>query len=311
MTDTRSVTIRIPDAKLEELKNDGYSLCFAKKVNGKFNVVWQSADDYISDNTFSWQPQYQLFGGNTMDGPLRVHVRSKQLPIGLGEEATLDHAGVWGGVSTGGPGTGITMHNEFGSIHPGLSAYVTGIGGKTTVTPIYLAEKPILSGELVLTPEEVVQVWFQQYVTTSTIVSNDKTEIVEIDLTSSSSATRSYDGTKWSTPKTPSLAVGVDFATILTIVATLTAAVSIADFASKLSAKVAQVYSGLKVDVTSPDGWSVTIKYSQAPGLTGAALAQTRALSQNPAMNDQLTAYAAEAFAQVGVGYTSLMAIPA
>jgi hypothetical protein len=310
MTDTKSVTIRIPDAKLEELKDAEYKLCFAKKVNDHYNVVWKSADDYLTENTFSWQPQYRLYGGKIVEGTPRVHVQTRQVPIGLGEEATLDKAGVLSDASTGGPDTGITMYNEYGPIHPGLSAYSTDIDGKTTLTPIYFADKPILGGDhLLLTPVEVVQVWFEQDITTGTVFSDDKTRSVEIDLTSAHSATRSYDGTRWSTPKAG--APGVDVVTILTIAATLTAAVSIVELASKISAKVAEVYSGLKVDVTSPDGWSVTIKYSQRPGITGAELAQTRALSQNPAMNDQLTAYALEAFAQSGVGYTSLMAIPA
>jgi hypothetical protein len=60
----KSVDIQIAPGDLETLKSSGYKLCFAKKVNDSYNVVWQSATGYLADNTFSWQPLYELFGSN-------------------------------------------------------------------------------------------------------------------------------------------------------------------------------------------------------------------------------------------------------
>ncbi len=50
---TKSVTITIATADFEILRTNGHALCFAKKVNGVFTVVWQSTMDYFENNIFS------------------------------------------------------------------------------------------------------------------------------------------------------------------------------------------------------------------------------------------------------------------
>lgn len=305
----KSVDIQIASADLETLKGSGYQLCFAKKVNNSYNVVWQSGFEYTGDDTFSWQPLYELFGTNVFQGDVTVHATTNAVSIHLGDQATLDKAGVLGAGSTGGPATGITMINDFSAIHPGLNSVATGVSGRALTTPIYVAEHPIVSGSDVLTPVECVQVWFEQDITTSTMFSTARSNSVEIDLTENDNAARLYSGGEWTTPKAGPRYV--DPMSIVVIVATLTAAVVIHDLATKISSKLTGVYKDVKVDVTTVGGNTVKIEYSEQPGLSGARLAQTRLLLQNQTTVDQLAEFVLESFAQLNVGYLSLNAATA
>jgi hypothetical protein len=197
----KSVTIEVAPGDLEALKKAGYRLCFAKKVgNAAYNVVWQSYSQYLVTNDFGWTPQYQLFGTNRFSDGIRVKVSTNLVSIGLGQQSTLNNFGLLGPASDGGVATGITMINDFGSIHPGVMQLSTGIDGSQVATPIYVAQGPIVSGVAELTPIEKVLVWFEQDVETSTMFSNAQSKSVEIDLTFVEQATRLYKDGKWTTP---------------------------------------------------------------------------------------------------------------
>ncbi|MDD4915469.1 MAG: hypothetical protein PHW13_10610 [Methylococcales bacterium] len=197
----KKVTIQISSADLTQLKNSKYRLCFAKKVgDDAYNVVWQSYTNYLSNNNFSWTPQYQLFGSNSFQANVQVDVSTNLVNIGLGETSILDASGLLGPASTGGPSTAITMLNQYGPIHPGVNQISTGIDGKTVTTPIYVAENQIVTGTTNLTPVEKVLVWFEQNIVTSTMFSDSRSNYVEIDLTSVDSATRLYQNGIWTTP---------------------------------------------------------------------------------------------------------------
>ena len=121
----KTVSINITSQELIFLKDNAYRLCFAKKVNGTFDVVWQSYQEYLDQNKFLWTPVYQLFGSNTFQDNVTVEVQTNASNIGLGQQATLDKEGVLGAASTGGPSTAITMINDFGAIHPGVNQLST------------------------------------------------------------------------------------------------------------------------------------------------------------------------------------------
>ena len=194
------VQIEISTEDLRLLKGAGYKLCFAKKVDDEYNVVWQSYTDYLSNNKFSWTPQYQLFGSNVFQNNITVKVSTNLVTIGLGETSVLDSAGILGDPSTGGPETSITLENEYGTIHPGVNQLSTGLRGEQVSTPIYVAPKAAVMGPAVLTPIEEVLVWFQQDIETSTMFSTARSLAVEIDMTSVNSATRLYSNQRWTTP---------------------------------------------------------------------------------------------------------------
>ncbi|MBD2213729.1 hypothetical protein H6G27_28250 [Nostoc linckia FACHB-104] len=202
----KSVTITIEETDLQNLKDANYKLCFAKKVDeGKYNVVWQSYDEFLMNNTFSWTPQYQLFGTNTFKENIKVVVSTNLVTIGLGEISTINKAGIFSHASTIIPETetsikSINLDNEFGSIHPGVNQLSTGIDGQQISSPIYVAADPILPGTATLTPVETVLVWFEQNLETSTMFSTARAKSVEINLTDTNTASRKYQGGKWITP---------------------------------------------------------------------------------------------------------------
>lgn len=302
----KSVDIKIDPNDLETLKKNGYQLCFAKKVNDTYNVVWQSSDEYLADNAFSWQPMYELFGSNVFSGNVRVRVSTNKVAIGLGDQSVLDSSGVLQPATSGGPATGITMVNQYGNIHPGLSSYATGIDGQSSTSPIYVAEKQIVLGSDTLTPVEAVQVWFEQDIVTSTMFSTARSNAVEIDLTDQNSAARLYHNGAWSIPAPG--APAVDPMTILTIVVVLTGAVIAQDLASKITSKLTGVYKDVTVNVQVAPDKKLTIKYQEKKGLSGVRREQIQLLLANPNTVDQLTAFALESLASTGVGYLLLEA---
>jgi len=196
----KTVNIRIDPKDLEILKDGDYKLCFAKKVGDKdFNVVWQSYNKYLANNTFQWTPMYQLFGSNRFEGNVQVTVDTNAVNIGLGEVSTLNFAGNLSTPVSGGEKTEFTMINEYGPIHPGVNQLSIGIDGKAASTPIYVSKKSIVKGETGLKPVEKVLVWFEQNIKTSTMFSKSRSKSIEIDLTNENSASRKYIDGKWIT----------------------------------------------------------------------------------------------------------------
>jgi hypothetical protein len=195
------VKIEISDGDLTGLKNSGYKLCFAKRVgNHEYNVVWQSYSNYLSNNTFSWTPQYELFGSNVFRDNISVQVATNTVQIGLGESSVLDSTGLLGNAYTAGPSTAITLRNQYGPIHPGVNQISFSSMGESISTPIYVAQDSVVKGDTLLTPVEQVLVWFEQNIETSTMFSTSRSNQVEIDLTSNNSATRRYIDGEWITP---------------------------------------------------------------------------------------------------------------
>jgi hypothetical protein len=194
----KSAVIEIAGADFEFLKPNQYQLCFAKMVNGVFDVVWQSYNDYLMTNTFQWTPEYQLFGTNTFQDAVTVIVQTNVVNIDLGEQSIMDSAGMLGNASSGGPSTAITLINQYGPIHPGMNQLSTGVDGTQVSTPIYVATNAIALGTDQLTPVDQVSVWFEQDIATSTMFSTARANAVTIDLTNDDSATWLYQGGKWS-----------------------------------------------------------------------------------------------------------------
>ncbi|RON50154.1 hypothetical protein [Pseudomonas frederiksbergensis] len=196
----KTVSIQIDSADLTTLKQNGYKLCFAKKVGTEaYNVVWQSYVQYLSFNDFSWTPQYQLFGTNQFQANVTVRASTNTINIGLGQQSILDNNGLLGGAVSGGPETSITLINNYGSIHPGINQLSTGLDGAQVSTPIYVATNAVVTGQVTLTPVETILVWFEQNVQTSTMFSTSRSNAIEVDLTNVNSASRLYVGGVWKT----------------------------------------------------------------------------------------------------------------
>jgi hypothetical protein len=299
---TKSVKILVDPSDLASLKENKYRLCFAKKVNNTYNVVWQSYTDFIHQNSFSWTPVYQLFGTNTFQDNVTVDVETNAVSILLGQGATLDQDGNLGPASTQNPPTAISMTNEYGPIHPGLNQLSISPNGKSSVTPVYVGEYQIELGKDQLTPVDKVQVWFEQNVETSTMFSDDRTKITEIDLTFVDSGTRLYKNGVWVVPS-----YAAELSPILTVIVVATGTVSAALIANAITAKLTGVYQYLMVDVSVTDQKFI-VKYSQKPGLSEEERAFFGTLLKSDTTRDELMEFTLQAFSANGLGFQSINA---
>lgn len=192
---SKKVTVKLTPDCLSQLKENGYKLCFAKKVgNFDYNVVWQSYDRYLENNSFSWVPQYSVFGSNSFRNGAAVEISCNPVQIGLGETATLNKSGIFNPAVTGGSVTAITIDNEYGSIHLGVNQLSVGLSGDQISTPIFVTEKTAITGTIELTPVERFLVWFQQNIETGTMFSMVPSSAIEVDLTYSDDVSVLYDG---------------------------------------------------------------------------------------------------------------------
>jgi hypothetical protein len=201
---TKSVTIQIAAADFELLRAGNYMMCFARKVNDTYDVVWQGYSQYLTINHFSWPfAGQQLFATNSFVPGGKVIVETDAVDIGLGQQATLDAAGVLGPAANGGPSDGITLINNFGPIHPGLIGMSTGPDGIQAQLPMYVEPAAIETGSDLLKPADVVKVWFEQDIAAGTMLAPDAliavSHAVEVDLTAADTATRLYQNGSWST----------------------------------------------------------------------------------------------------------------
>ncbi|MFB9266372.1 hypothetical protein ACFFWD_24990 [Bradyrhizobium erythrophlei] len=196
----KTVQIEIAQQDVTFLKANANQLCFARKVNDIYNVVWRASGGFLTSNRFTYSPKYELFASNSVT-PGEVVRIGTTLGIRPGEQAVLAESGIFGPPATGGPLDGITLINRFGAIHPGLRCISTGIDGAQIVTPIFVTPQVVVPGDTVLTPADKVLVWFQQVVVQGAVFVQQRIpNAVEIDLTLVNSATRLYRNGGWSQP---------------------------------------------------------------------------------------------------------------
>jgi hypothetical protein len=306
---SKTVTIHIDPVKHGQMKDEGYKMCFAKKVGEDFDVVWQSSTDYLATNTFRWVPAYQLFGSNNFLGGAAVSVQTEIVDIGLGETLTLNPEGdIIGPAITGGPADSVTLINNFGRIHPGLnSVSILNNGGRLT-TPIYVAKDAIETGTVHLTPVDIVRVWFAQDVATSTMISKDVSQSIDIDMTSTDTAARLFDDHgNWKTVASPTARAADPRSYLIMTVAGI-GAVAAGVLAGKITSLLTGVYSRFRVNVSSPAIGSLTISYSDRPGSAG----QAALIRQDVTTVDYLVELTMQGLELCGVGFTSVTAkVPA
>ena len=307
MGTTKSVQIQIATGDLESLKKNGYNLCIAKMVNGVYNVVWQAQNgtQYLDYNTVSWIPTYQVYGANNFQVGVTVEEQTNVVNIQLGEESTLDAAGVMGDPVSGGPPTALTVNNEFAAIYPGVNQLILG---QTQPSPIYVAPEQVLPGTVTLTPVEKVQIWFQQELQTSTMFSSAQTNTIEVDLTATDAQTVNYQGGKWAlgplAPPTRRAVRGAAVPPLLTVIVTAVTTVTAAVLAGKIGAKLTGIYSSIAVDVQLTAG-KFAITYSEKSGISSSAQNFLTTL-RGTVLADQLTAITATTLAELAAPLSAL-----
>lgn len=197
---SKQVTIEIDVGDLGTLKAGSYSLCIAKKVEGGYGVVWDASRQFIHTNRISWKSEFELFGAHRFVDGIGVTPGTNRQPVRLGEQCVLDANGRLGRASPGGPATEITLVNQYGPIHAGLSQLLDGIGGGQRMLPIHVAPRASAMGQVGLTPTDSVLVWFEQNISTATMFSKPRPKAVEIDLSRTNAATLLYRNGTWSVP---------------------------------------------------------------------------------------------------------------
>ncbi|MEM9024468.1 MAG: hypothetical protein AAGB22_12040, partial [Bacteroidota bacterium] len=130
-----------------------------------------------------WVPTYALFATNRFEEQVVVDVSTSQVDCGLGETCTMDQHGVMNGPVTGGPETSLTLINDFGLTHAGVSQVCIGPDGKLERNVIYVDELETPLGSVELTPVEEVLIWFEREAKTGTMFSRSKSKSVVVDLT--------------------------------------------------------------------------------------------------------------------------------
>jgi hypothetical protein len=305
MPTKKQVKISIATADLETLKNEGYNLCIAKMVDETFNVVWQSSNpkQYLQNNTFSWTPTYQLFGANSFEDGLVVEETTEPVNIGLGQQSVLNKNGILQPPSTGGPSTAITMINNYGSIHPGLNLL---LNTSTTPTPIYLAPAESIKGTVSLTPVDKVLVWFEQKIVTGTVFSDARSNSIELDLTAVNTMQARYQDQEWkivaSDAREDVLEAG---GSLLSIVLSVTGAITAALLATKIGTRLTGVYQNIEVRV-KPESGSFEVVYQEKHGADSKAAAFFRSVAASGVLRDRLVEFTVEALADLAVDVKTL-----
>jgi len=200
--DVKTLIVEIASEDLIFLQDNAFKLNIAIKVNlnDTFNVVWQSISNYLGSNTYQWSPIFQVFGTNEFVDNVTVNIQTNLVNVCLGQEVTLDSAGILGPASDGGPSTAISFTNEFGLIHPGLAQQLTDPTGIQTILPTFVTPDPIPLGTEVLTPMDEVMVWFEQNIETSTMFSDARSNSFTVDMTTTNTATVRFSNGEWTTP---------------------------------------------------------------------------------------------------------------
>ncbi|KAI0360895.1 hypothetical protein OH77DRAFT_1418933 [Trametes cingulata] len=161
------------------LRNGGYKLCIAKKVNDTYDTVWRG-DTFLQYNQFQWTSAYQIFGTNTWGDGALVFASTKAVDIKFGQTALLDDTGTMNNATgTPNPSTGsFNLTNNYGGIRAGVNA---SLGGN--FAPIFVSPTQLINGPATFTPVESVMVWFDTSYETSTIIASSVSDTIEVDFT--------------------------------------------------------------------------------------------------------------------------------
>ncbi len=194
----KTVTVQIADEDLQTLKASDYRMCFAKESEGVFDVVWRAFSDYLTLSFFDWIPDYQLFCTNVFEDGETIRSTTNIVDIEFGQQSVLDAFGLLSPASSGGNESSINLVNEYGTTHPALSQWSKGIAGVEESTPTYVSETEMIKGERGLSTVDVVLVWFEQGLETSTLFSTPRSNSFEADLSSVDRVDLLFENQQWS-----------------------------------------------------------------------------------------------------------------
>ncbi len=194
----KTVTINIENDDLIYLKANKYSMCFAKKVENQYTVTWRISKDFLSTNIFSWTPQYTLSGTIKYESGTEIIANTNTVEIALGETSILSEYGLFSEPITEGKEISINIDNRYSSdIHACISQISTAPDGITKIAPIYVTPFLLPLGNISLTTTEIINVWFEQNISTKISIHEARTNCYEFDMTSKNEDYITYKNRNW------------------------------------------------------------------------------------------------------------------
>ncbi|KIK56674.1 hypothetical protein GYMLUDRAFT_247700 [Collybiopsis luxurians FD-317 M1] len=166
---TYTLNVHVDTARLVELKDAGYHLCLARKVNNTYDCVWRADERYLMQNQYRWAQEYQVFASQTsfQVGNV-VRAESNVQQIAYKQECDFDKSGIMHPPRTDPKGVDGTFKvlNDYSAISFAVDAKLNGTFSVIYQTPL------AIKGEIQFTPKDEVRVWFQLTLKTGTIVSD-------------------------------------------------------------------------------------------------------------------------------------------
>jgi len=150
---TYEIVISIAPDKVEELSNEGYSLCFAKNISGVSNVVTAcyAPGAYGSDDTlFKWTEEYSISARSQpfKQGDVIEDTGTAILPVGFGDLLVVkdwSHANIQKNPNLLNPGE--FGYNPVNPKYPGVSiVYVNAEPKGTNGNPCYTSANIVDGG---------------------------------------------------------------------------------------------------------------------------------------------------------------------
>lgn len=313
MAKTARIKIDANDLKtLRPNPADSYKLCFARKVNDTYNVVWQSSSDYGPNTTFQWTTGFQAFATKTYQGGLKVTADSDPQSIARGQETTLDFR-----MQLSAPidqtenvdPNAIRVINNYGPVHLGLYGS-SSLGDQTGTKPMFVTPNDDVMGKIDMTPKETIMVWFSRELETAVMFEKSVSNPVEIDLTHADEATRLYKNGRWSVVSGTELAaegLGDPGTVLFTCTIVIAGAFLLNEFLYTLRTIITGRAETRNLEVTgSVAGQEVTLKLQQSPNASHFERAELNVLQQDSTLKSIVLNEILTALSDRNVNYSRL-----
>lgn len=202
----KELVIEIGTNEYKVLKDNGYYLCIAKKVDDdKFNVIWQAYNDYSQSNKITWNKKYKIFASLSREDRKKVFANVSPEEISFGQEILLEAQGCFGAISQSREKDSIGMINQYQPVYPGLYQECTDIHGNTNSLPFYLSSNQSIPGSFRTKPVDKILVWFEQSVESGIAISRYTTSAkgisestsIQLDMQEKSSMEIAFEQYQW------------------------------------------------------------------------------------------------------------------